>query len=57
VSDGPKELDWSGMIKAAEKVAMAQSMQIAINLRPYPAVTMRKIYLLPEIAAYEETWL
>ena len=56
ISEGPRELDWRGTIKAAEKVAMAQSIQMATNLRPYPALTMRRIYRLAAPTASEETW-
>jgi hypothetical protein len=34
MSEGPSELDWSGIKSAAEKVAIAQSIEIAMNLRP-----------------------
>jgi len=34
MSEGPSELYWSGIKSAAEKVAIAQSIEIAMNLRP-----------------------
>jgi hypothetical protein len=46
VRDGPRELDWSGITRAAEKVAIAQSMHIARKRLPYPALSMLATYRL-----------
>jgi hypothetical protein len=36
---GAKALDWRGIKSEAEKVAIAQSIDSARNLRPYPALS------------------